>query len=139
MATITNKLCDIIFYEKDYILELKIRNSLDGFEVSGANLRDVLLQLISFCELYKPTKLMVNTLLGGVLFSNELRQWMHAEIYPELLKVGIKKRAYVVPYKAIFSKISMKQTIDGEPNQASNQIEIKFFHEYSLAYDWLAS
>jgi len=91
--------------------------------------------LMEICNEFKPINLVVDVSRGGPVINAEIKEWMHTVLNPELLKYGVKNKAYVVGPDVI-AKLSVQTTANSDPFK---KFKYKYFLSFSEAYSWLAS
>ena len=84
-------------------------------------------------ELYKPSKLLVNTVNSLYTIPPELQEWTAKEIAPKT--VCLKQLAFLLP-KDIFSQVALEQMLD-EKGISDVYSGIRYFEDLGEAEKWL--
>ncbi len=120
----------IVFDEENLVVENHRR---DCSEMSDENYRTEAIILAEFVEKHKPKGILMNNREFNFVIVPSTQIWVNQNIFPRLLKTGLRKGAFVVTDN-VFSQVSVEQTLDEEE---SKPFIIKYFKNIEEAKNWL--
>lgn len=90
-------------------------------------------KLAELTEKYKPSCLLLNNKEFTFSITPAIQEWVNNNIFPRLIKAGIKRGAFVVS-EDLFAQVSIEQTMEEDTGK---KLKTKFFDTEEEALKWL--
>ena len=93
--------------------------------------------LLSFCDEYQPSQLLLDLKDGQFMIDSASRKWLQEVVYPKQKADGIKRKAYVLNHEEVDAlALSLMLTAEEDPHQF---FDFQYFSEAEEAVRWLSS
>lgn len=123
----------IAFYEEDYDL-MKLSWFTSSEELSEANLKDEMNNILNHIKENKPKKIIVDTINFRYQVTQSIQNWIVSNFINKVFLIGVEKYAIVVD-EEVFEDVNT-QNVSLEDDEEDSAL-IQYFTDDEEAFDWL--
>ncbi len=119
-----------------YYLDQQILEAIwtEGGLMNDDEYRQESLNFIQAARNHRPKAGLIDTRDFQFTIVPETQEWLNTVIFPELIKAGIRKMAFLVT-DDLFSQVSIEQAMDEKT--AKEGFQTRFFDDYESAKAWV--